>query len=234
MKRPNKMYKGHTIPYGTLAGASPELRSAYYTYGYQHDEDMPELPCVPLEGEHVDPLEELYKKELMVVVQEVLETLTPRAKKVLQMRFGVGLTQDYTLDEIGLTFDVTRERARQIEAKALRCMKNPLRSDKLRELAGYYVTTAEKKAEIEAKQKQLEKKRAKAEESIKAAVATIGCKPHKKWDEVKPMISDVSWVEHLKTEKPEMYQELIYMVGDIFGKSAKEIWDCYTTRRRYD
>jgi len=48
------------------------------------------------------------------------------------------------------------------------------------------------------------------------------------------MISDVSWVEHLKTEKPEMHQELMYMVGDIFGKNAKEIWDLYTTRRRYD
>jgi len=173
MKRPGKTYKGHTIPYGTLAGASPELRQAYYSYGYLHDEDMPELPCVHLEGECVDPIEELYKKELIAGVQEVLETLTPRAVKILRMRFGIGLTRDYTFEEIGAAFAVTRERVRQIEAKTLRLIKNPMRSDKLRELAGYYVTTAEKKAEIEANQKQLEKERAKAEESIKAATATM-------------------------------------------------------------
>jgi RNA polymerase sigma factor (sigma-70 family) len=155
IKRPyGKINKGHTIPYGTLVGASTELLRAYYAHGYLRDEDMPELPCVPLEGEHVDPIEELYKKELMVVAKEVLETLTPRAIKVLQMRFGIDMTQDYTLEEVGLAFDLSRERIRQIEAKALRHMKHPLRSGKLRELFGYYVTTAEKKAEIEAKQRQ--------------------------------------------------------------------------------
>ena len=84
------------------------------------------------------------------------------------MRFGIGLTQDYTLEEVGRTFDVTRERIRQIEAKALRYMKNPLRSDKLAELAGYYVTTAEKKAEMKSKQTQWEKERARAEEQTRA------------------------------------------------------------------
>jgi hypothetical protein len=234
MKRPGKTYKGHTIPYGTLAGASPELRQAYYSYGYLHDEDMPELPCVHLEGGCVDPIEELSKKEMVAVIQKVLETLTPRGEKILRMRFGIGMTQDYTLEEVGVVFDLSRERIRQIEAKALRYMKNPIRYVRLRELFGYYVTTAAKKAEIEAKQTQWTKERAKAEKSIKAAVATIGHKPRKRWDEVKPMISDVSWVEHLKTEKPEMYQELMYMVGDIWGKNAKEIWDLYTTRRTYE
>ena len=138
IKRPyGKINKGHTIPYGTLVGASRELLSAYYAHGYLRDEDMPELPCVPLEGECVDPIEELFKKELIAVVQEVLETLTPRAIKVLQMRFGIGLTQEYTLEEIGVVFNVTRERIRQIEAKALRYMKNPNRSDKLLELVTY-------------------------------------------------------------------------------------------------
>jgi hypothetical protein len=236
MKRPyGRTLNGHTIPYGTLVGASRELLSAYYAHGYLRDEDMPELPCVPLEGESVDPIEELFKKELIAGVQEMLETLTPRAIKVLQMRFGIGLTQDYTLEEIGVAFNVTRERIRQIEAKALRHMKHPNRSDKLRELFGYYVTTAEKKAEIEAKQTQWTKERAKAEELIKASAATIGRKPRKNWVELKPMISDVGWVEHLKTENPEMYQELKYMVGDIWGKSAKEIWDMHTKERRpYD
>ena len=236
IKRPyGKTVKGHTVPYGTLVGASKELLSAYYAHGYLRDEDMPELPCVPLEGESVDPLEELFKKELIAVVQEVLETLTPRAIKVLQMRFGIGVTRDYTQEEIGFMFDLSKTRISQIEAKALRHMKHPDRSEKLRELVGYYVTTAEKKAEIEANQRRLEKERAKAEESIKASAATIGRKPRKNWAEVRPMVSDVGWVEHLKTENPEMHQELKYMVGDIWGKSAKEIWDMYTKERRpYD
>ena len=166
MKRPyGKTVKGHTVPYGTLVNASKELLSAYYNYGYLRDDDMPELPCIPMmEGEHVDPIEELYKKELMVVAQEVLETLTPRAIKVLQMRFGVGMTQDYTLEEVGLAFDLSRERIRQIEAKALRHMKHPLRSGKLRELFGCYVTTAQKKAEIEANRTPWEKARMEAQQ----------------------------------------------------------------------
>jgi hypothetical protein len=222
---------GHTVPYGALVGASKELKSAYYNYGYLRDEDIPELPCIPMmEGEHVDPIEEVYKKDVARLIEEALEAVDPRQKAVLCLRFGIGLTQDYTLEEIGAVFDLSRERIRQIESKAIRHIKHPLRSEKLRELAGYYVTTAAKKAEMEAKQTQWEKERARAEESRRAAVATID-RLRKKWREIKPMISDVSWVEHLKTENPEMYQKLKYMVGDIWGKNAKEIWDIYTTGR---
>lgn len=135
MKRPyGRTLTGHTIPYGTLAGASLELKKAYYSHGYLRDEDMPELPCVPLEGECVDPYEELFKKELIAVVQKALETLTPKEIKVLQMRFGIGMTQEYTLEEVGVVFDLSRERIRMIEWRALRYMKHPLRSDKLRAL----------------------------------------------------------------------------------------------------
>ena len=131
----SRIVRGRTVPYGTMVGASPELKHAYYSHGYLRDEDMPELPCVPMmEGEHVDPHEELFKKELIAVVQKVLETLTPKEIKILQMRFGIGLTQEHTLEEIGAVFNVTRERIRQIEWRALRYMKHPLRSDKLREL----------------------------------------------------------------------------------------------------
>ena len=139
MKRPyGRTLTGHTIPYGTLVNASKELLSAYYNYGYLRDEDIPEFPCIPMmEGEHVDPIEELYKKELMVAAQEVLETLTPRAIKVLQMRFGIGLTQDYTLEEVGVVFDLSRERIRQIEAKAMRHIKHPYRVYKLAELVTF-------------------------------------------------------------------------------------------------
>ena len=123
--------RGRTIPYGTMAGASAELKQAYYSHGYLHDEDMPELPCVPLEGECVDPGEELFKKEMVGVVQEVLNDVPAKERKVVCLRFGIGLTQEYTLDEIGLVFGVSRERIRQIEARALRLIKHPSRYDKL-------------------------------------------------------------------------------------------------------
>lgn len=164
-----KINKGHTIPYGTLAGVSQELKSAYYSHGYLRDEDMPELPCVPMEGEYVDPGEELYKKDVVRLIEEALDDITPKQKKVLCLRFGIGMTQDYTLEEVGAVFDLSRTRIGQIEAKAIRLMKHPLRSDKLRELVGQYVTTAEKKAAIEAKQTQWEKERARAEEWRQAA-----------------------------------------------------------------
>ena len=129
-----RIVRGRTIPYGTLVGASAELKNAYYTYGYLHDEDMPELPCVPFEGECVDPGEELCKKDVVRLIEAVLEDVTPRQRKVVCLRFGIGLTQEYTLDEIGAMFDLSGNRIRQIEGTAIRFMKHPLRSDKLREL----------------------------------------------------------------------------------------------------
>ncbi|MBZ0091159.1 MAG: RNA polymerase sigma factor RpoD [Sulfuricellaceae bacterium] len=63
---------------------------------------------------------------------EVLESLTPREAKVLRMRFGIEMNTDHTLEEVGKQFDVTRERIRQIEAKALRKLRHPSRSDRLR------------------------------------------------------------------------------------------------------
>ena len=65
------------------------------------------------------------------VVKEVLDSLTPREAKVLRMRFGVEMSTDHTLEEVGKQFDVTRERIRQIEAKALRKLRHPSRADKL-------------------------------------------------------------------------------------------------------
>ena len=62
----------------------------------------------------------------------VLDTLTPREAKVLRMRFGIEMNTDHTLEEVGKQFDVTRERIRQIEAKALRKLRHPSRSERLR------------------------------------------------------------------------------------------------------
>jgi len=66
------------------------------------------------------------------VTKEILDTLTPREAKVLRMRFGIEMNTDHTLEEVGKQFDVTRERIRQIEAKALRKLRHPSRSDKLK------------------------------------------------------------------------------------------------------
>ena len=69
---------------------------------------------------------------LRLITKDVLDTLTPREAKVLRMRFGIEMNTDHTLEEVGKQFDVTRERIRQIEAKALRKLRHPSRSDKLR------------------------------------------------------------------------------------------------------
>ena len=169
MPRPyGKVFKGHTIPYGTLAGASEELRQAYYCNGYKEDSMLPELPCPPLEYlEYVDPEEELFKKEMVTVVAGVLDTLSPRAIRVLRMRFGIGLDSDYTLEEVGRTLDVTKERIRQIEAKGLRHLKYPSRVDILKELIGCYETTAEKANEAKRAQARWKEARAVALEKYK-------------------------------------------------------------------
>ena len=64
--------------------------------------------------------------------KDVLDSLTPREAKVLRMRFGIEMNTDHTLEEVGKQFDVTRERIRQIEAKALRKLRHPSRSEKLK------------------------------------------------------------------------------------------------------
>ncbi|MGQ0657131.1 MAG: RNA polymerase sigma factor RpoD [Chromatiales bacterium] len=69
---------------------------------------------------------------LRKIVNDVLESLTPREAKVLRMRFGIDMNTDHTLEEVGKQFDVTRERIRQIEAKALRKLRHPSRSEQLR------------------------------------------------------------------------------------------------------
>jgi RNA polymerase primary sigma factor len=69
---------------------------------------------------------------LKFATQDILETLTPREAKVLRMRFGIDMNTDHTLEEVGKQFDVTRERIRQIEAKALRKLRHPTRSEHLR------------------------------------------------------------------------------------------------------
>jgi RNA polymerase primary sigma factor len=78
------------------------------------------------------PIDAAMQAGLRDVVKDILDSLTPREAKVLRMRFGIEMSTDHTLEEVGKQFDVTRERIRQIEAKAIRKLKHPSRSDKLR------------------------------------------------------------------------------------------------------
>ena len=78
------------------------------------------------------PLESAIQENLKETTTRVLSSLTPREERVLRMRFGIGMNTDHTLEEVGQQFSVTRERIRQIEAKALRKLKHPSRSRKLR------------------------------------------------------------------------------------------------------
>ncbi len=78
------------------------------------------------------PVEAAVYASLRGVTKDILDTLTPREAKVLRMRFGIEMNTDHTLEEVGKQFDVTRERIRQIEAKALRKLRHPSRSERLR------------------------------------------------------------------------------------------------------
>ncbi len=85
----------------------------------------------------VSPVEAVIKGNLSDQTARVLSTLTPREEKVLRMRFGIGEKSDHTLEEVGQDFNVTRERIRQIEAKALRKLRHPSRSKRLKSFVEY-------------------------------------------------------------------------------------------------
>ena len=78
------------------------------------------------------PIDAAIQSNLRETTTRVLASLSPREERVLRMRFGIGMNTDHTLEEVGQQFSVTRERIRQIEAKALRKLKHPSRSRKLR------------------------------------------------------------------------------------------------------
>ena len=80
----------------------------------------------------INPSKAMVNLNLVEQTRKILATLTPREEKVLRMRFGIGEESDHTLEEVGQDFNVTRERIRQIEAKALRKLRHPSRSSKLK------------------------------------------------------------------------------------------------------
>ena len=96
------------------------------------DADDSHLGDFIVDSHNTAPIEAAMQSGLRDVVKDLLDCLTLREAKVLRMRFGIEMSTDHTLEEVGKQFDVTRERIRQIEAKAIRKLKHPSRSDKLR------------------------------------------------------------------------------------------------------
>ncbi|MCY1293591.1 RNA polymerase sigma factor RpoD [compost metagenome] len=83
------------------------------------------------DSDNATPADAALQAGLRAVVREMLDELTPREAKVLRMRFGIDMASDHTLEEVGKQFDVTRERIRQIESKAMKKLKHPSRADRL-------------------------------------------------------------------------------------------------------
>ena len=96
------------------------------------DDDDSHLGDFIEDGNTLAPVEAAVYDSLRNVTKDILDSLTPREAKVLRMRFGIEMNTDHTLEEVGKQFDVTRERIRQIEAKALRKLRHPSRSEKLK------------------------------------------------------------------------------------------------------
>ena len=96
------------------------------------DDDDSHLGDFIEDTNNVAPVDAAMQAGLRDVVKDILDSLTPREAKVLRMRFGIEMSTDHTLEEVGKQFDVTRERIRQIEAKALRKLRHPSRSERLR------------------------------------------------------------------------------------------------------
>ena len=100
------------------------------------DDDDSHLGDFIEDSANTAPVDAAMQAGLRDVVKDILDGLTPREAKVLRMRFGIEMDNDHTLEEVGKQFDVTRERVRQIEHKALRKLKHPSHSDKLRTFLG--------------------------------------------------------------------------------------------------
>jgi RNA polymerase sigma factor (sigma-70 family) len=135
-----KKYKSRGIDFGGLSLTDPEkyrkINAVLTDKGVKKD-FLDIVDTVPLEyaydlaDDAPDAEDAVAIAELKKVVTEVLSKLSPREERILRKRFGIGLAKDYTLEEVGQEFCITRDRIRQIEAKALRKLKHPSKSEKL-------------------------------------------------------------------------------------------------------
>ena len=119
------------MPEAKIRGILSIARETISLEGFLEDHDASDFGELTENTNNVPPFEVALHKSIYDSVKEVLDSLTPREAKVLRMRFGVDMDTDHTLDEVGKRFGVTRERIRQIEAKALRKLRHPSRSDRL-------------------------------------------------------------------------------------------------------
>ena len=135
-----KKYKNWGIDMGGLSMTDPEhYRKINYVLNDKgvHTDLLDVVETVPLEyvydlADHSpSPEDGIIASDIETAVKNALLTLTPREERVIRKRFGIGLKTDHTLEEVAVTFSVTRDRIRQIEAKALRKMKHPFIAKKL-------------------------------------------------------------------------------------------------------
>jgi len=136
-----KKYNNWGIDFDGLSMTDPEryrkINAVLTDKGNKKKDFLDIVDTVPLEyaydlaDDAPDAEDAVAIAELKKVVTEVLSKLSPREERILRKRFGIGLAKDYTLEEVGQEFCITRDRIRQIEAKALRKLKHPSKSEKL-------------------------------------------------------------------------------------------------------
>ena len=108
------------------------MQKSRFQWKHQCDDEDSNLVDFLEDSSINSPIDDASIRGLKDATDEILGSLTAREAKVLRMRFGIGMNNDHTLEEVGKQFDVTRERIRQIEAKALRKLRHPSRSDVLK------------------------------------------------------------------------------------------------------
>jgi DNA-binding CsgD family transcriptional regulator len=193
------------------------IRSVYYNYGYRNDEDMPALPCMEPDEQVVDPEEALWGKEKQAYIKDLLDGLNRREAKVLRMRYGIELDHDMSLEEVGRTFDVSRERIRQIEAHALRKLKHPDRN--LREVI-YPENSFYRRKQSEARLR---------ERMFEIEMTQMGWAWYQRQlDERIPFIKHPkasSWIEHIKLTDPNLHRRIEHEVNRYLD-------DLFTNRLR--
>ena len=233
MPRRGQICHDHTIPYGTFNEDNEEARHAYYNYGYRRDEDLPELPCMPMElAQDICPEEELFKKEMAFLVCDALNNLSPRYSKVLRMRFGIDVGADYTLDEVGAVFELSKERIRQIQKKGMRLLKAPKRG--LQDVANPedYKTLAQREREMKEGRRKFEAEM-QIQDRYRLAALHMPAKKKELWEELKPALKDAAWLSDVRVSNPETYQELKDLVAYLWDGSAPRVWNTFTRKEHH-